>query len=129
MQRLKVKGFTLIEVLIALIIIAIALLGVTSGVNNTIRGTTHLGQQMTLNLIAQNLFIRCNTGELPLVDAAKNPQKVTMLGRTFIGTITIEDEKKAADKISISVAPELDPTTKYTMQAIVAKRISFDDDE
>ena len=61
MQRLKVKGFTLIEVLIALIIIAIALLGVTSGVNNTIRGTTHLGQQMTLNLIAQNLFIRCNT--------------------------------------------------------------------
>ena len=127
MQKLQAKGFTLIEVLIALIIIAIALLGVTSGVNNTIRSTTHLRQQMVLNLIAQNLYVRCETGALTLVDAAKNPQQVQMLGQQFVGHIKIDNAKKAGDQITITVNSVADPRAKYKMQAIVAKRISFDD--
>jgi type II secretion system protein I len=121
------QGFTLIEVLVAMIIIAIALLGVTSGVNNSINSTTHLNQQMGLSWAAQNLYIRCNTGALSLVDAAKNPQQINMFGQQLIGEVKIKDSKKAADKVTITVKSASDPRIKYSMQAIVAKRIVFDD--
>ena len=123
----KNNGFTLIEVLVAMIIIAIALLGVTSGVDNSVNSTTHLSRQMTLNWIAQNMYIKLNSGALTLVDAVKGEQKINMLGQQFNASVVIKDTKKAADKVVITVKSAMDPRIKFSMQGIVAKRIAFDE--
>jgi type II secretion system protein I len=123
----KNNGFTLIEVLVAMIIIAIALLGVTSGVDNSVNSTTHLSRQMTLNWIAQNMYVKLNSGALTLVDAVKGEQKINMLGQQFNASVVIKDTKKAADKVVITVKSAMDPRIKFSMQGIVAKRIAFDE--
>lgn len=64
MNRTSYKGFTLIEVLVALIILAIALTAVMKATQDSIQGVTRVQNHLIAHLIAMNVIAKMQTGLL-----------------------------------------------------------------
>lgn len=62
----KVHAFTLIEVLIALAILAIALVGGVIALGRSARNVTHLKEVTLAHFVALNVVARCQSGLLKL---------------------------------------------------------------
>lgn len=121
----KSSGFTLIEVLVALIIIAIGLLGVTVGVDNTIRARGHLRQQLAMSWVAESVIADCNSGAVLLVDVVKNPIQEQMLGMNWVAEVKIDSQARAAAKVTITVHPQGDTSISYRKHAMIEKRMKL----
>lgn len=78
------RGFTLIEVLIALAITAIALTAIIKATSQAIRSTTHLQQKTIALWVAQDILnsARVNLIKLP-IDGVEEKQPITMLNQSW----------------------------------------------
>lgn len=66
MFPLKQKGFTLIEVLIALIILAVAMMAIIMATGASVRNTVHVQNDMQSRWIGLNVINKIQAGILPL---------------------------------------------------------------
>ena len=80
------KGFTLIEMLIALAIIALVGLSVSSAVGNVVAQTYTLERRMVAHWIAENHLARVRLARIASTDAmptGRETERVRMSGRTW----------------------------------------------
>lgn len=70
-SNLKQFGFTLIEVLIALVILAVALTAVIKATQDNIRGTARVQDRMVAHWVAMNIVAKIQTGilSIPVTDS------------------------------------------------------------
>ena len=83
LPNFKQQGLTLIEVLIALAIIAIALTAIIKSTSQDIRGTTYLQDKTIAMWVGQNVINETRTGLLRLSGEEPVMQKTTMLDRDW----------------------------------------------
>lgn len=81
----KCRGFTLIEVLIALAIIAISLTAIVKTTAYDVEDTIQVQQKSVANWVALNAMNRARLG---LISTSVQNQKTTMLNRTWYYSIT-----------------------------------------
>lgn len=69
MLNRKRRGFTLIEVLIALVILAIALTAIIKVITDAVKNTNHLKTSMAAHWVAENTLAKLQVGLIKLSDA------------------------------------------------------------
>ncbi len=85
-------GFTLLEVLIALVIIAIALVAVELAVERSVHDTDRVREKMAAHWVAMNVISRMQVGLLaPPLDASHSGDS-PMLGREYEWTSGIDQK-------------------------------------
>lgn len=116
----KVRGLTLIEVLIALAIIAIALTAIIKAVGENIRGTSYLEDKTAALYVAQQVINEARVGLLPL-QAQTVTETTNMLGRDWYWQAEMHATGNAAiHKITVNVyknQPENDDSPIITLEA------------
>ena len=114
------RGLTLIEVLIALAIIAIALTAIIKAVGENIRGTSYLEDKTAALYVAQQVANEARVGILPL-QAQTITEKTNMLGREWYWQAEMHATGNAnIHKISVSVyknEPENDESPIINLEA------------
>lgn len=82
---MRIRGLTLIEVLIALAILAIALIAVIKATAQTIRSTSYLQDKAIATFVAENALNEAQVGVLKIAreDQGKTLRKTNMLGRDW----------------------------------------------
>jgi len=111
----KQIGLTLIEVLIALAIIAIAMTAVIKAVSQSIRSVTYLQDKTIALWVGENVLNELRVGLIKLSDADETKKKVEMLGREWYTQVTSEETpnihiKKISAKVSnVELDSETDP--------------------
>jgi len=105
----KNKGFTLIEVLIALIIIAVALSAAIRATTASTYATMHLRNTMTAHWVGMNILSEVQTGML-LVSQENNipPGKTEMLGKTWYWAVntSASAEIPSIARITVTVSDD-----------------------
>lgn len=114
MQR-TMSGMTLIEVLVALAIAAIALTAIIKAASQNIRGTAHLQQKTIALWVGQEVMSEVQLGLLKLTDNSDNETRATkMLDQTWYWRV--HEEATANGRI-------------YKIEVRVYAREPQDDDE
>ena len=101
----SIRGLTLIEVLVALAIIAIALTAVIKAVAQTIRSTGHLQQKVIATWIAERLLneMRLDYLKIPK-EQANSAHRMTALGQVWYWrSVQTEGNTAYIKKIAIDV--------------------------
>lgn len=85
----KRAAFTLIEVMIAMVIIAIAFTAILRTTNISLDGSQHLQQRQTAEWVASNVLTAAQIGSLRLpLDSQSFSGTTRMLGQTYDWTLT-----------------------------------------
>ena len=102
---MKKNGFTLIEVLIALMIIAIAMSAVIRSMNQSIRVTDRVKMAMASHWVAMNALSEIQLGMIkPPVDGSPIRGSAKMLGLTWPWSAAlIDDNQSYVSKVRIRV--------------------------
>jgi general secretion pathway protein I len=102
---MKNKGFTLIEVLIALIILAIALTAAVFAVQTSIRNTDRIHDKLSAHWIAMNVISSMQVGLIsPPTDSVEDGES-TMLNKTYTWTAGIDQKSNGAyERIYVDVS-------------------------
>lgn len=100
----KFLGFTLIEVLIALIIISIALAASIRVTNQSIRDTTHVQNTMIAHWVAMNIISEIQVGiiKLPIAGNIKKG-KTSMLNKKWDWVVENNKSLRITDATKIKV--------------------------
>jgi type IV pilus modification protein PilV len=120
------QGFTLIEVLVAIVILTIGLLGTAGLTTGIIRGN-HFSKNVTsATAAAQTQLESVKSGGYTYAIAANFPNdSVTMAGMTFTRQTTITADSPAANMKTISVTVNWTESTNtsrsVTLQTILAE--------
>ena len=80
------RGFTLLEMLIALSVIAVVGLAVSSAIGNVVNQTYTLEQRLVAHWVAENHLARVRIARIGLTDAlptGRETERVRMSGRTW----------------------------------------------
>ena len=80
------RGFTLLEMLIALSVIAVVGLAVSSAIGNVVNQTYTLEQRLVAHWVAENHMARVRLARIGLTDAlptGRETERVRMSGRTW----------------------------------------------
>ena len=103
----KVRGFTLIEVLIALAILAIALTSLILMTSEITSRSQHLEQKAIANWVGQNIITQARLGMISLPHAPKELSgSVEYLGKRFQWQANrSKTEDKHTDRINIDISP------------------------
>lgn len=100
----KQKGFTLIEVLIALAIIAIALTAIIRATSQNIRQTIYLQNKTIASWVATNVMNEARAGLLELSEDEKLEKETVMLGQSWNWTAELKNTPNAKiKKITVDV--------------------------
>lgn len=84
MPNQKTRGFTLIEVLVALVILAIALFAVLKALNASIQNVSHIRTKVAAHWVALNLLAQMQSSYLEAPSPiAENEGNETMLKQTW----------------------------------------------
>lgn len=105
MKKNKLKAFTLIEVLIALFIIAIALSAAIRATNESIRATTHVRTTTAAHIVAMNILSQIQVG-LIVLSPSSGPLtgQTKMLGQEWSWSVSIEKNTATTTFVSVSVS-------------------------
>ena len=104
MMRNKTKGFTLIEVLIALVILAVALMAIVKATDTNIHNLDYLRDKMTAQWVADNVLANMQAGLLATPRETQQQGEIQMLNRTWYWQVTPEQQTNTAIKrINIAV--------------------------
>lgn len=111
MKRSRHSGFTLIEVLIAMMIIAIAFTAILKATENSLVATHHLQTRMASHWVAEEILTAAEVGSLKLPTENRNLTGETeMLGQTYQWEITNEKTTvKNINRLTISVSQNQQP--------------------
>jgi type II secretion system protein I len=112
----KTTGFTLIEILIALVIIAISFTAIMKVTSDNINGHQYLNNKMMAHWAAENTLNKYKLGLLPDMENREN-----ILNATFICKIQLQNQThEKIKKIYITVLDEkkhsLDSLESYVLQ-------------
>jgi general secretion pathway protein I len=101
-----VRGFTLIEVMVALVVIALGMLGVIQAVSQTASNTGYLRDKTVAHWIAMNRLTEVRLQKTaPGID--KSSDEVEMAGRRWKWTMNVtQTPVESIRRIDISVRPE-----------------------
>lgn len=83
------KGFTLIEVMIAMVVVAIAFTAILKATENTVEATSHLQSHMSAHWVATEILAAAQVGSMQL-PASSQPLsgKTKLLGQLYFWTLT-----------------------------------------
>lgn len=84
------KGFTLIEVLIALVIISVALTAILKATSQTIRDTRYLENKIVAHWVAINTLNELEASLIPLPTERPFQEDTTQLGISFTFEASLE---------------------------------------
>lgn len=98
-------GFTLIEVLIALAILAIAMTAMIKATTQNIKDTHYIRQKMTAHWVATYVINEIRAGIIPLTDTHPLSETIPMLGQrwTWKAALT-ETPDNAIQQIFVTVS-------------------------
>ena len=125
--RHKQRGFTLIEVLIAVVIIAIGMSAVISSATNSVRVSTHLREQLALRWAAGNIITRMRCGQLTPADAAKTARNATLLGMPVTATTTLSHDSPDSTIATVTIRSLTNPALHYATQSYISKPVPLTD--
>lgn len=99
------RAFTLIEVLIALMIIAIALAAALRATNNSVKATTQVQNTLTAHWVALNVLSQIQTNLLPMTSDGNTSGGTIMLGKKWDwkATQTNSAQFSGIKKITVTV--------------------------
>jgi general secretion pathway protein I len=104
----KQVGFTLIEVLIALAILAIALPAIIKATSDSIHSTAYLREKTVAHWAMLNALSRVQLGLLPLPDASGEEGKEQQLNKEYFWHIGIDSaEDPYVLRVAITVRDKL----------------------
>jgi general secretion pathway protein I len=104
-RRLRTRGFTLIEVLAALVIVALGMLGVIQAVTQTARNGTYLREKTLAHWIAMNVITERRLLAAP-PDVAESSDDVEFAGQRWRWTMTVtQTEVESLRRMDVSVRP------------------------
>lgn len=107
-MRRRSAAFTLVEVLIALLIIAIALAAAIRATNESVRATIHVRNTVAAHWVGLNILSEIQTGLLQsptLGDSSSG--KTTMLNQTWDWTVTTNSREGSSGIIQVVVTVSL----------------------
>ena len=104
-RRFSVRGFTLIEVLAALIIVSLGMLGVITAVGQTASNTTYLRDKSVAHWVAMNRLTEARLQRtVPAID--KTSDEVEMAGRRWRWTMEVtQTPVESIRRIDVKVRP------------------------
>ena len=120
----KAKGFTLLEVLVALLVLAVVMAGVMSFTTRHSMNTQYLRDRSIAHWVAMNELVRLQLrDELP--DIGTSTGEVSMAGRLWFWRQKIETTpNKVIRRISIEVSPRQDfEQALSSLSAFVGKSV------
>jgi general secretion pathway protein I len=102
------KGFTLIEVLIALAVLAIALAAAIKGISSHVSNLAYLKERSLAHWVALNALTELRvSGQWPSAGEIKGDEN--MAGRQFLWTIKVTESKgNDVRRLDVVVTPEED---------------------
>lgn len=105
LDRLRPQGFTLIEVMAALVVVGLGMLGVIQAVNQTVNNTSYLRDKSIAHWVAMNRLTEARlVGGAPSIDTTSGTAQ--MAGREWRWTMTVnETTADSMLRIDVSVAP------------------------
>lgn len=99
------KGFTLIEVLIALVILAVALMAIVKATDTNIHNLDYLRDKITAQWVADNVLANMQADLLVAPRETQQQGEMQMLNRTWYWQVTPEQQTNTAIKrIDIAVS-------------------------
>lgn len=105
MKRRKSSAFTLIEVLIALFIIAIALAAAIQATNQSVRATMHVRNTTIAHFVAMNILSEIQVGMTPPPTSGSPTNGQTkMLGEEWKWTASEKSENNTEKLIVVTVS-------------------------
>lgn len=107
----KHKGFTLIEVLIALVILAIALMAVVKATDTNIHNLDYLRDKTEAQWVADNVLANMQAGLLVVPQQTQQQGATTLLNRAWYWQASPEQQMNAAIK-RINIVVMAQPTGK-----------------
>ena len=114
----KSKGFTLVEVLVALLILAIVMLAVGVASSNAIRDTTRIKQHMLAPWVAENVLTQMQIGEISVPTSGDiQQQSISMDGYTWYWSGKVGDPAFASFvpvTVGVSVSASANPIVHHT---------------
>ncbi len=106
---MKEKGFTLIEVLVALIILAIALVGVMATIGSSIRMSERVRDDTAAHFVAMNVIAKMQINTLPSPSGnGLSSGNSRMMGVNWYWQVSTVKQASHADLIKVVVAKKLD---------------------
>lgn len=104
-RRQHARGFTLIEVLAALVIVALGMLGVIQAVTQAARNGTYLREKTLAHWIAMNVITERRLLATP-PDVAESSDDVEFAGQRWRWTMTVtQTEVESLRRMDVSVRP------------------------
>jgi general secretion pathway protein I len=99
------RAFTLIEVLIALMIIAIALAAAVRGTNESIRVTRHVSNVTAAHVVGMNVMSEIQVGMLTLDQSHPSARgKTNLLGQEWEWHASLSPDQNRSPKVVVKVA-------------------------
>lgn len=108
----KQKAFTLIEVLIALLIIAIALGAAIKATNDSVHSAIHVRNDVTAHWVGLNILSEMQTGIIPISEAGNNAS----------GTVKMLNQEWNWNAKSISSSP-IPGLTQITIKVYLRNKL------
>jgi len=103
-MQIKNNGFTLIEVLVALMVLAIAFTAAVLSTQNSIRNTIHIKQNLSAHWVGMNVMSEMQVGVLaPPTESQKAHGEAQQLGKIFEWTAGIDQKGKGYKRIYINI--------------------------
>ena len=111
-RRRRTRGFTLIEVLAALVIVALGMLGVIQAVTQTARNGTYLREKTLAHWIAMNVITERRLLPAP-PDVAESSDDVEFAGQRWRWTMKVtQTEVESLRRMDVSVRPADKPDSE-----------------
>ncbi len=103
---MKVSGFTLIEVVIALAVISISMAAVINGVGKNISNASYLREKTLAQWVASNKITEIQLSDAALDDSDTNGES-ELAGRSWEWNITVSDtDVEVIKRVVVEVGPE-----------------------
>jgi len=109
-------GFTLMEVLVALVIISISLTAIIKNTSQNIRNTQYLQTKIVTELLAQSILNEALTHLITLTPQVRNQEKdIVAFNRTYHYLVDLTDSENVhIKKIHVQISQNEKPLTQLT---------------
>ncbi len=112
------RGFTLIEVLIALAIIAISFTAVLQAINANTRNISYIKDKTTASFVAQEIIAKVQLDIIKIPKSADKLGTSRMLDRTWYWHVSVEPTSNIQlDEIVVKVGPTEEGSALITLDA------------